>query len=159
MPGWADIQSRGRSWLFGGVLIAVGVAVGYALPQSSASPQSEVGTVARFAGKQSTARPGEEFTFTPKNGTKQNYWFVSSVPWQASKTSKWISRGTPPCLKFAPAPAARSTSKSKSSKSAGPSPSPSTTSAPDLVTLGVVNIHGVGSAPGSPMVVWVECYT
>ena len=157
MPGWADIQSRGRSWLVGGVLIAIGVAVGYALPQSSASPQSEVGTVAPYTGKTSTVRPGEEFTFTPKNGTKQNYWFVSSVPWQASSTSKWVYKGTPPCLTFAPM--SRSASRAKSSKTKSASPSPSPTSAPDQVTLGLVNVHGVGSAPGGEMVVWVECYT
>jgi len=173
MAGWADIQSRGRTWLVSGVLIALGVVVGYELPQSSVSPKSEVGTVRPPTGKGDAHRPGTEFGFKPTSGSAQNYWFVDYTPWQATPNGKWKTSGIPTCLKPAEAaaksskPASPRSTSSKSGKSgrsaksgksstSAPAPTPSPSAA--QVTLGVVTIHKVGPAPGGPTVVWLECY-
>jgi hypothetical protein len=131
MAGWSDLQTRGRSWLVSGALLAVGVAVGYALPQSNVSPKSETGTVS--PAPSATSGPGTMFVFKTKSGSKQTFRFVESTPWQVSKSGKWNWTGIPPCL----------------------TPQTGTSS---KVTLGVVNIHAVDTAPGRTMVAWVECY-
>ncbi len=131
MAGWSSLQTRGRSWLVSAALLGAGVIVGYALPQSTVSPMSDIGTVSPAPGK--TAGPGTMFVFTPKSGSKQTFRFTDSTPWQLTKSGKWNWTGTPPCL----------TAKHDTSAK---------------VTIGVVNIHGVGAAPGRTMVAWVECY-
>lgn len=131
MAGWSSLQTRGRSWLVSGVLLAAGVVVGYALPQSTVSPMSETGTVAPAPAKKGV--PGTAFVFRSKSGGKQTFSFVESTPWQLTKSAKWNGTGTPPCL----------TQKNGTS---------------GKVTIGVVNIHAVGDAPGRAIVAWVECY-
>src|SRR5215472_4416890 len=131
MAGWSDLQTRGRSWLVSGLLLAIGAAVGYALPQSAVSPKSEIGTVAAAPG--TTSGQGITFVFTPASGSKQTFRFVESTPWQLKQSGKWNWTGTPPCL---------TPQKGTSGK----------------VTIGVVNIHPVDVAPGRPLVAWVECY-
>jgi len=134
MAGWSDLQTRGRSWLVSGVLLAIGVAVGYALPQNNVSPKSETGTVSPVSpapGK--TSGPGTMFVFKTSSGSKQTFRFVESTPWQVNKSGRWNWTGTPPCL---------TPQRGTSSK----------------VTLGVVNIHAVDTAPGRLMVAWIECY-
>ncbi len=131
MAGWSSLQTRGRSWLISAALLAAGVVVGYALPQSTVSPMSETGTVSPPPRK--AAGPGTMFVLTSSSGGKQTFRFTEATPWQLTKTGKWIWTGTPPCL----------TAKHETS---------------GKVTIGVVNIHPVGAAPGRPMVAWVECY-
>jgi hypothetical protein len=127
----ADLQKRGRSWLVSLLLIGLGVVVGYALPASSVSPKSEVGTILSSAAK--AAGPSTSFVFKAKAGARQTFRFVNSTPWQATSGGKWNHLGVPPCLT------------SPSGK-------------PNSVTVGVVNIHSVDSAPGQTMVAWLECY-
>ena len=171
MAGWSDIQSRGRTWLVSGVLIALGVVVGYELPQSTVSPKTVVGTVQPPTGKGNAHRPGTEFGFKPASGSAQNYWFVDYTPWRATPNGKWKTSGTPPCLKPAEAAAASKSTSSKSAASRTPAtsqksgkpstsaPAPTATSSAGQVTLGVVTIHKVDAAPGGPTVVWLECYS
>ncbi len=131
MAGWSSLQTRGRSWLVSGVLLAAGVVVGYALPQSTVSPMSETGTVSPAPAKKGV--PGTMFVFTAKSGGKQTFSFLPSTPWQLTKSAEWNWTGTPPCL-------------TKQNGTSG------------KITIGVVNIHPVGAAPGRTMVAWVECY-
>lgn len=127
----ADLQKRGRSWLVSLLLIGLGVVVGYALPASSVSPKSEVGTILSSAAH--ATGPSTSFVFKAKAGTRQTFRFVNSTPWQVTSGGKWNHLGVPPCLT------------SPSGK-------------PNSVTVGVVNIHSVDSAPGQMMVAWLECY-
>src|SRR5215469_16012161 len=96
MAGWSSLQSRGRSWLIGAVLLAVGVAVGYTLPQSTVSPKSEIGRVSPASGK--VSGPGTVFDFTSNSAGTQKLRFVESTPWRLTKSAKWNWTGTPPCL-------------------------------------------------------------
>ena len=123
---------RFRGWLIGAVLVVVGVLVGYALPQSSVSPKSEVGTVMKVQG--SLGGTSSSLVFKAK-GLKQaiSYPMQDPIPWQATSSGAWHQGGQPSCLV----------------------PGSAT---PVKVTLGVITVQGVGSAPGGPMIVWVECY-
>jgi hypothetical protein len=106
--------------------------VGYALPQNSASPKSEVGNVTSVHG--SIGSPGAGFEFTTKGvAGVVRYTLEDPTPWQAAPNGAWHSSGQPSCL----VPGSK---------------------APVKVTLGVISVHPVGSAPGNPMVVWIECY-
>lgn len=127
----ADLQKRGRSYLVSLTLIGLGVVVGYALPESTVSPKSEIGTIMSSAAK--STGPTTSFVFKPKTGTRETFRFINSTPWQATSSGKWQHLGVPPCLT------------SPSGK-------------PNSVTIGVVNIHSVDQAPGEMMVAWVECY-
>lgn len=126
------MQQRVRTWLIGAVLIVAGVLVGYALPQSSASPKSEVGNVMSVHG--SVASAGARIDFKTKGVTGLvHYMLEDPTPWQAKPNGAWHNSGQPSCL----------------------IPDSNT---PVRVTLGVISVTPVGSAPGHPMVVWVECY-
>lgn len=126
------MQQRARSWLIGAVLIVIGVLVGYALPQSSVSPKSEVGNVVSVHGSVGSAGAGFDFKTKGVTGLV-HYALEDPTPWQAKPNGIWHNAGQPPCLV------------------------PGSTT-PAKVTLGVISVHPVGSAPGNPMVVWIECY-
>jgi len=127
-----DIAQRGKRWGVGLMMIAIGAAIGYALPQSTASPRSMTGTVTSVS--KSTSRPGLQFTFKPDGSTKTvDYTLQDPTPGQQQPSATWQQIGQPSCL------------------------IPGSTK-PARATLGVVTVSGVGSAPGGPVVVWVECY-
>lgn len=126
------MQQRVRSWLVSAVLLVVGVLVGYALPQNSVSPKSEVGQVISVQGSVGSASAGIEFKTKGVNGLV-HYALEDPTPWQAKPNGTWHSSGQPSCL----VPDSKT---------------------PVKVTLGVISVHPVGSAPGNPMVVWIECY-
>lgn len=128
----ADMQQRVRTWLVGAVLIVVGVLVGYLLPQNAASPKSEVGKVMSVGASIGNSDAG--FIFKAKGVTGLvHYPLEDPTPWLASPNGRWHYSGQPSCL----------------------APGSST---PVTVTLGVISVRPVGSAPGNPMVVWIECF-
>lgn len=126
------MQQRARGWLIGAVLIVLGVFVGYAWPQNNVSPKSEVGSVTSVTGNIGSAGAGFEFKTKGVPGLV-HYTLEDPTPWQAKLNGTWHMTGQPPCL----------VADSKT---------------PVKVTLGVISVHPVGSAPGNPMVVWIECY-
>jgi hypothetical protein len=127
------MQQRLRNWFVGAVLIVIGVAVGYALPSSRVSPKSEVGKVMSVHG--SIGSPSAGITFKVKGATDLLlYSLKDPTPWQARPHARWHSGGQPSCL----VPGS---------------------SKPVKATLGVVTVEPVGSAPGNPMIVWIECYS
>lgn len=126
------MQQRFRTWLVGAVLIIVGVLVGYALPTNSVSPKSEVGNVMSVSGSIGSANAGLEFKTKGVHGLV-HYMLENPTPWQATPNGTWHNTGQPSCLQ------------------------PGSTTAVK-VTLGVISVHSVGSAPGNPMIVWIECY-
>jgi hypothetical protein len=129
--GDLDVMQRARRLTVGVVMLVVGGVVGYALPQSNASPSSETGSVTSVGNV--TTDAGLRFSFTPAKGKPQILRLQNPTPWQKTASGQWLSKGQPSCL------------------IAG-----STT--PVKVTLGIVTAEAVGSAPGGPIVVWVECY-
>lgn len=126
-------MDRLRNWLIGAVLIVIGVIVGYLLPQNNVSPKSEVGTVMSVHGSMGTVGASLDFKTKGVTGLVK-YMLQNPTPWEASPNGKWHNTGQPSCLK------AGSTS-------------------PVKVTLGVISVKPVGSAPGNPMIVWIECYS
>jgi len=126
------MTKRLRGWLVGAVLIVVGVLVGYALPQSTVTPKSEVGLVTEVHGSIGSTSASLVFKTKGVAGTV-SYPLIDPTPWQASSGGTWHSNGQPPCL------------------------IPGSTT-PTKVTLGVISVHAVGAAPGGAYVMWVECY-
>jgi len=126
------MQERARTWLIGAVLIVIGVLVGYALPQNSVSPKSEVGKIMSVHGSIGSAGAGIEFKTKGVTGLV-HYALEDPTPWQAKPNGAWHQSGQPSCL----VPDSKT---------------------PVKVTLGVISVHAVGSAPGNPMIVWIECY-
>lgn len=126
------MQQRVRTWLVGAVLIVIGVLVGYVLPQNSVSPKSEVGKVTSVHGSVGSAGAGFEFKTKGVTGLV-HYTLEDPTPWQAKPNGAWHKSGQPSCL----VPGSKT---------------------PTRVTLGVISVHSVGSAPGNPMVVWIECF-
>src|SRR5215472_5062425 len=125
--GDLDITQRARRWGIGLLMLGIGGAIGYALPQHTASPRSAGGTVT-FVGKD-VGGSGVQFAFRPDGATKTvNYMLEDPTPWQAN--GSWHANGQPSCLV------------------------PGSTK-PSKVTLGLVTVSSVGSAPGGPVVVWV----
>ncbi|HET9897506.1 MAG TPA: hypothetical protein VFQ44_21450 [Streptosporangiaceae bacterium] len=122
------MTQRLRTWFIGAVLVVIGVFVGYALPQNAVSPKSEIGTVTSVHG--ALGSDGANFTFKAQ-GVKGTtiYTLEDPTPWQATSSGPWHANGQAPCL----TPGARA-------------------------TVGVISVHPVGSAPGNPTVVWIECY-
>ncbi len=133
MAGFADldVMQRARRLTVGAVMLVIGGVVGYALPQSNASPSSETGSVTSVGNV--TTDAGLRFSFTPAKGKPQILRLQNATPWQPTASGRWLATGQPSCLK------AGSTK-------------------PVKVTLGIVTARAVGSAPGRPIVVWVECY-
>src|ERR1022692_1824521 len=133
MAGFADLDviQRARRLGVGAVMLVLGGVVGYALPQSNASPSSEVGSVMSVGN--TTTDAGLRFSFTPDKGKPQPLRLQDATPWQKTPNGRWYPHGQPACL------AAGQTT-------------------PVKVTLGIVTARAVGSAPGEPIVVWVECY-
>jgi hypothetical protein len=122
------MRTRARSWIWGVVLLAIGAIVGYAWPQNNASPSSENGVVTAVS--PNLAASDTHFSFRPKGGSPQDLVLYPATPWQATSSAEWTHTGTPSCLV-------------KGEKN---------------ITVGVVNIHAVNTAPGGLMVAWVECY-
>lgn len=126
----ANLKKQGRSWIVSGGLIALGAVVGYLLPHTTASPRTVVGTVTSVS-----PAPGSqtEITFRPKTGTSQRFRLNAAItPWRATPSGGWKT-GSPSCL--APGSAK-----------------------PGDITLGVVNVQKVDSAPAATVVAWIECY-
>jgi hypothetical protein len=123
------MTQRFRGWLIGAVLVVVGVLVGYALPQNSASPKSEPGTVMKVNGAVGASGSTLMFKAAKGQSTPVKYPTQDLIPWQAKSGGTWIHKNEPPCLV-----------------------------AGTKVTLGVISVHQDGTAPGGPMIVWVECY-
>jgi hypothetical protein len=122
------MTQRFRGWLIGAVLVVVGVLVGYALPQSTASPKSELGTVMKVSG--AVGVNGSTLMFKVKGQPAPvKYPTQDRIPWQAKSGGTWTHGDEPPCL----VPGTK-------------------------VTLGVISVHQDGTAPGGAMIVWVECY-
>jgi hypothetical protein len=128
----SEMAQRLRTWLIWAVLVVIGVLVGHALPDSSVSPDSEAGTITSVHGQIGSPKASLDFKVKGVKGTA-SYALVDPTPWQAASGGKWHAGGQPSCLK-------------------------SGTVRPAKATIGVVTVHGVGSAPGGSMVVWVECY-
>jgi hypothetical protein len=129
--GDLDVMQRARRLTVGVVMLVVGGVIGYALPQSNASPSSEVGSITSV--DNTTKDAGLRFSFTPDKGKPEPLRLQDATPWQKTSTGRWIPAGQPACLV------------------------PGSTTAVK-VTLGIVTARAVGSAPGRPIVVWVECY-
>src|SRR5215469_10461777 len=78
-------------------MIGIGAAIGYALPQSTASPRTAVGTV------MSVTKPATgtavQFAFKPKGATSiVQYTYESPTPWQQQANGTWHLTGQPSCL-------------------------------------------------------------
>jgi hypothetical protein len=125
------MAQRLRNWIVGAVLVVVGVLVGYALPSSTVSPKSEVGTVMNVHGNAGDV--GSSLMFMTKGKGSVKFPTRDPISWQATKGGTWHNTGQPSCLV----------------------PGSAT---PVKVTLGVITVNAVGSAPGGPVIVWVECY-
>lgn len=132
MAGFSDLNfmQRGRRVVVGAVMLLLGGVVGYALPQNSASPASEAGSVLSVSN--TTKDSGTLFDFKPAKGPKKTFRLQAATPWQRTPSGPW-HKGQPACVV------------------------PGSTT-PKAATLGVVTARPVGSAPGSSIVVWVECY-
>jgi len=126
----ADMQQAARSWLTWGAILVLGVLVGHALPASSASPKSETGVATGIT--PGTSGSGSSFVFQTKGIAAQNLQLRDRTPWQAVPGGAWHSSGQPTCLV----------------------PGSAT---PSKVTLGLITVSPVGSAPGETIVAWVEC--
>ena len=129
--GDLDVMQRARRLTVGVVMLVLGGVIGYALPQSNASPSSEVGSITSVGN--TTKDAGLQFSFTPVKGKPEPLRLQDATPWQKTSAGHWFPTGLPACL------------------------IPGSTT-PVKVTLGIVTARGVGSAPGRPIVVWVECY-
>ncbi len=122
------MTQRLRNWLIGAVLVVVGVLVGYALPQHTASPKSETGTITQVRGAMGGKGATLVFKEKGQRGTV-SFPMQDPIPWQANSSGGWHGSGQPSCL-----------------------------ASGTKVTLGVITVHSNGSTPGGPMIVWVKCY-
>ena len=82
MAGFADldVMQRARRLTVGAVMLVIGGVVGYALPQSNASPSSETGSVTSVGNV--TTDAGLRFSFTPAKGKPQILRLQDATPWQ-----------------------------------------------------------------------------
>ena len=133
MAGFGDLEfmQRGRRVVVGAVMLVLGGVVGYALPQSNASPASDSGKVTSVGN--TTQDAGTPFEFQPAKGQGESLLLQDGTPWQDRPSGPWHRKGLPTCI----VPG---------------------TKTPMKATLGIVTARPVGSAPGRPVVVWVECY-
>ena len=133
MAGFGDLEfmQRGRRVVVGAVMLVLGGVVGYALPQSNASPASDSGKVTSVGN--TTKDAGTPFDFQPTKGPRESLLLQDGTPWQDTPAGLWHKKGLPTCIV----------------------PGPTT---PMKATLGIVTARSVGSAPGRSIVVWVECY-
>jgi hypothetical protein len=133
MAGFGDLEfmQRGRRVLVGAVMLVLGGVVGYALPQSNASPASASGSVISVGN--TTTDAGTLLDFQPAKGPRESLQLQDATPWQGTASGPWHMKGQPPCIV------------------------PGTTTR-TKVTLGIVTARSVGSAPGRQIIVWVECY-
>jgi len=129
--GDLDVMQRARRLTVGLVMLVLGGVVGYALPKSSASPSGEIGSVTSVGN--TTTDAGVRFSFTDSKGKVQNLKFQYATAWQKTASGQWYHKGLPTCLV------------------------PGTTKSVK-VTLGIITASPDGTAPGGPIVAWVECY-
>ena len=127
----SDVTQRARTWLIWAVLVVVGVVVGQALPQNTATPKAESGTVTAV----NATATGTTFVFRPvvgtKVGTQQSLGLLNSTAWQ-SKPGDWHTGGLPSCMSLKPHQTHH-------------------------LMLGVVAVKGTGTLPDETLVVWVKC--
>jgi hypothetical protein len=124
------MRARARSWIWGIVLLAIGAVVGYAWPQNNVSPSSVNGMVTAVT--PNPVASDTTFMFQPKGSKKpEKLVLFPATPWQVTSSAGWTHAGTPTCL----------------------------VKGDDKITVGLVHVHSVASAPGGLMVTWVECYT
>jgi hypothetical protein len=133
MAGFGDLEfmQRGRRLFVGAVMLVLGGVVGYTLPQSNASPTAQAGSVLSVGN--STQDASVAFEFKPAKGPQERLLLQSRTPWQDRPSGQWHPKGLPSCIV------------------------PGTTG-PTKATLGIIKARSVGTAPGRPIVVWVECY-
>ena len=133
MAGFGDLgfMQRGRRLFVGAVMLVIGGVVGYTLPQSNASPTTQTGSVLSVGNSNKDA--GVAFEFKPTKGSQQSFLLQGGTPWQNQPSGQWHWKGLPSCIV------------------------PGTTGS-TKATLGIITARSVGSAPGRPIVVWVECY-
>jgi len=133
MAGFADLEfmQRGRRLFVGAVMLVLGGVVGYTLPQSNATPTQQAGSVLSVGN--SIKEVGVAFEFKPAKGPQERFLLQGGTPWQERPSGQWHSKGLPSCI----VPGTTGTTKA---------------------TLGIITARSVGSAPGRPIVVWVECY-
>jgi hypothetical protein len=129
--GDLDVMQRGRRLVVGAVMLVLGGVVGYTLPQSSASPTAQAGSVLSVGNSAKDASVA--FEFKPKKGPQEAFVLQGGTPWQDRPSGQWHSKGLPNCI----VPG---------------------TAGPTKATLGIIRARSVGSAPGRAIVVWVECY-
>ena len=126
--GDLDVMQRGRRLGVGVVMLVLGGIVGYAWPQSSATPGSQKGEVTAVGNP--VANVGVRFTFQPAKAKSPSEQFLlqNGTPWRAKPDRPWRSKGLPPCMvPGAPATAA--------------------------ATIGVVGVRGTAGAQGRSVVV------
>jgi hypothetical protein len=127
----SDVTQRARAWLIWAVLVVAGVVVGQAIPQNTATPKAESGTVTAV----NATATGTTFVFRPlvgtQLGTQQSLGLLNSTAWQ-SKPGDWHTGGLPSCMSLKPHQTQH-------------------------LTLGVVTVKGTGTLPDETMVVWVKC--
>lgn len=129
----SDVTQRARTWLIGAVLVVAGIVVGQAIPQSTATPKAETGTVSTVT----AVAAGTTFVFRPDTGTStgtgtpQQLMLLNNTAWQI-KPGDWHTGGLPSCLSLKPHQSQH-------------------------LMLGVVSVRGTGTLPDETMVVWVKC--
>jgi hypothetical protein len=135
MAGFGDLDfmQRGRRLVVGVAMLVLGGVVGYALPKSDASPNSESGQVVSVG--DATKAAGMWFTFKPAgSGQNQRFRLQVPTPWKAKPSDPWRFTGLPPCMV------------------------PGSTM-PTTATLGLITASVVGSGRDHQMVVSVECFS
>jgi hypothetical protein len=133
MADFGDLafMQRGRRFVVGVVMLGLGGVIGFALPKSSAAPRVETGTITSV--DNATQNAGVHFTVKVKKVDQpEQFRWQEATPWR-DKSGKWHRKGMPACL------------------------IPGSTT-PTKVTVGLVDVAAVNSAPGGTVVVWVKCY-
>ncbi len=115
----AELRKLGRSWLIGGTLIAVGAVVGYALPQNTVSPKSEVGMVTSASPAPAGDGTATIVSFTPRGGTRQTLLINDFTPWQGKRRLDRVLR-----LRFLAASARRASPHRAAAGHSAPRPTP-----------------------------------
>src|SRR5258708_36630557 len=84
----------GRRLLGGAVMVVVGGVVGYALPESNASPTSASGSLISVGN--ATKDAGILLDFQPAKGPRESLQLQDATPWQGTAAGPWHMKGQPP---------------------------------------------------------------
>src|SRR5258708_14816460 len=98
MAGFGDreLMQRGRRVLVGAVMLVLGGVVGYALPQSNASPASDSGKATSVGN--TTQGAGTPFEFQPAKGHGESLLLQDGTPRQDRPYGPWHRQGLPTCI-------------------------------------------------------------